>query len=193
MKDVELVPPADGAVYGLPPQVGAVLLTLLPSTKSSRNKQVDVVISWETATGLRLGYWLSYLFKILRRLNWASSSCYLFRSTTPTSKWTSHYFRIHHLYPLLHLQYLEGDVTLRHINTTSSFDIPYHFYSMHSYRRGAETFPTRKRPGCKRKATITERINHGRWRIKNTGRENMPTHYSEPSIEDRIYLTLLCY
>ena len=65
MKDVELVPPADGAVYGLPPQVGAVLLTLLPSTKSSRNKQVDVVISWETATGLRLGYWLSYLLKIL--------------------------------------------------------------------------------------------------------------------------------
>ena len=193
MEDVELVPPEQGAIYGLPPHVGAIFLKLLPSTKTSKNKQVDVVIAWQTASGLRLGYWLSYLFKILRRLSWASPSCSLFRSTSTTSQWTSHYFKTNHLYPLLHLQYLEGDVTLRHINTTSSFDIPYHFYSMHSYRRGAETFPTRHRPGCKRKATITERINHGRWRIKNTGREDMPTHYSEPSIEDRIFLTLLCY
>ena len=193
MNDVELVPPKHGAIYGLPPNVGAIFLKLLPSTKSSRNKQVDVVIAWTTSSGLCLGYWLSYLFQILHRLNWASPSCCLFRSNTSSSKWTSHYFRTNHLYPLLHLQYLEGDVTLRHINTTSSFDIPYHFYSMHSYRRGAETFPTRKRSGCKRKATITERINHGRWRIKNTGSEDMPTHYSEPSIEDRIFLTLLCY
>ena len=189
---MELVPPQKGAVYGLPPNVEAVLLQHLPSTKSSRNKQVDVVIAWTTASGLRLGYWLSHLFRIIHQLGWTSPSCFLFRSNT-SSKWTSQYFRTNHLYPLLHMQYLEGDVTLRHINTTSSFDIPYHFYSMHSYRRGAETFPTRKRVGCKRKATLTERINHGRWRIKNTGREDMPTHYSEPSIEDRIYLTLLCY
>ena len=193
MKDIELVAPRDGAIYGLPPKVGVILLQLLPSTKTSRNKQVDVVIAWVTASGLNLGLWLSQLFKLLHQLHWASPSCYLFRSTSPSSKWTSQYFRSNHLYPLLHLQYLEGDVTLRHINTTSSFDIPYHFYSMHSYHRGAETFLTRKRQGCKRKATLTERINHGRWRIKNTGREDMPTHYSEPSIEDRIYLTLLCY
>ena len=193
MDDIELVSPDKGIIYGLPPHVGAVLLQLLPSTKSSRNKQVDVVISWTTASGLSLGRWLSKLFHIIHRLGWGSSSGFLFRSHSPSSKWTSHYFRTNHLYPLLHLQYLEGDVTLRHINTTSSSDIPYHFYSMHSYRRGAETFPTRKRAGCKRKATLTERINHGRWRIKNTDREDMPTHYSGPSIEDRIFLSLLCY
>ena len=193
MEDVELVPPQHGAVYGLPPKVGAILLQLLPSTKSSRNKQVDVVIAWTTSIGLSLGFWLTRLFKILHKLTWASPTCYLFRSTFTSSQWSSHYYRSNHLYPLLHLQYLEGDVTLRHINATSSFDIPYHFYSMHSYRRGGETFPTRKRDGCKRQATNTERINHGRWRIKNTGKEDMATHYTEPSIEDRIFLTLLCF
>lgn len=38
IEDVELVPPVEGAVYNLPPKVGVILLTLLPSTKSSRNR-----------------------------------------------------------------------------------------------------------------------------------------------------------
>ena len=38
VEDIELVPPKQGAVYSLPPNVGAVLFTLLPSTKSSRTR-----------------------------------------------------------------------------------------------------------------------------------------------------------
>ena len=45
MEDIELVPPHKGNVYGIPPKVGAIILCLLPSIKSSCNKQVDVVIS----------------------------------------------------------------------------------------------------------------------------------------------------
>ena len=191
--DVELVPPTQGAVYGLPPNVGAVLFQLLPSTKSSRNKQVDIVVAWQTSSGLRLGYWLRYLFHIMDQLKWTSPQSFLFRSTSESTHWSSHYFRTNHLYPLLHLQYLQGDVTIRHIQPTTSHGIPYYFYSLHSYRRGAKTFPTRKRTGCRRAATRIELENHGRWRVKNTGREDMPLHYTEPSIEDRIYLTLLCY
>ena len=179
-------------MYSLPSNVGAILLQLLPSTKSSRNKQVDIVIAWDTASGLSLGYWISKLFNLLHKLNWDSPSGYLFR-TTSTSPWNSHYFRVHHLYPLLHLQYLNGDATFRHINITSSHDIPYYVYSMHSYRRGAKTHCTKKRDGCIRKARDCEDIEHGRWRIKNQGKEDMSTHYKEPSIEDRVYLTLLCY
>ena len=192
IEDVELVPPVEGAVYNLPPKVGAILLTLLPSTKSSRNRQVDVVIAWETSSGLKLGYWLSLLFAIQKRLHWGDPKSYLFRSNT-NSPWTSVYFRSNHLYPLLHLQRLDGDATLRHINVTSSTDIPYHFYSLHSYRRGAQGNLTRKRDGCQRRALPHEPNDHARWRIRNTGREDMPTHYREPSIEDRIYLTLLCF
>ena len=54
--DVEMVAPGQGECYDLPFNVGALLLQLLPSTKSSRNKQVDVVIAWTTASGLSLGY-----------------------------------------------------------------------------------------------------------------------------------------
>ena len=43
MSDVEMVPPVKGECYNFPPNVGALLLQLLPSTKSSRNKQVDIV------------------------------------------------------------------------------------------------------------------------------------------------------
>ena len=136
MEDIELVPPKNGAVYNLPPHVGAILFTLLPSTKSSRNRQVDIVIAWQTSSGLCLGYWLSRLFSLLHQLQWSDPKCYIFRSST-NSPWSSLYFRTNHLYPLLHLQHIEGDATLCHINVTSSTDIPYHFYSLHSYRHGA--------------------------------------------------------
>ena len=192
MSDVELVPPGKGECYSFPPNVGGLLLQLLPSTKSSRNKQVDVVIAWRTSSGFQPGYWFSRLFQILQQLHWNNPSCFLFR-TSQNSSWTSNYFRTNHLYPLLHLQYLSGDATLRHINISSSHDIPYFFYSMHSYRRGADTHCSRKREGCLRKAHRHEPINHGRWRVKNQGRESMPTHYQEPSIEDRVYLTLMCF
>lgn len=192
MSDVEMIPPPKGAAYNLPPNVGAILLRLLPSTKASRNKQVDVVMAWKTSSGFSLGSWLSKLFTILRQLKTYSPNCYLFH-TSRTAPWTSNYFRTHHLYPLLHLQYLNGDATLRHINITSTHDIPYYFFSMHSYRRGAETHCSRKRAGCVRAALAGEAINHARWRIKNKGREDMPTHYREPSVEDRVYLTLLCF
>ena len=187
-----LVPPDKGAAYNLPPCVGAILLTLLPSTKSSRNRQVDVVIAWKTASGLCLGYWMSRLFTLLHHLQWTDPKCYLFRSNI-NSPWTSLYFRSNHLYPLLHLQRIEGDATLRHINVTSSADIPFHFYSLHSYRRGAQGNTVRKRDGCKRKALPHEANDHARWRIRNTGREDMPTHYRAPTVEDRVYLTLLCF
>ena len=64
---------------------------------------------------------------------------------------------------------------------------------MHSYRRGADTHCSRKRDGCLHKANRNEATNHGRWRVKNQGGESMPTHYQEPSIEDRVYLTLMCF
>ena len=120
---MELVPPVKSAVYNLPPKVGSTLLTLLPSTKSSRIRMVDVVIAWQTASGLSIGYWMSRLFVLLKQLKWDDPKCYLFRSNT-NSPWTSIYFRSNHLHPLLHLQRLEGDTTIRHTNVTSSVDIP---------------------------------------------------------------------
>ena len=110
LDDVEMVPPAQGVAYNLSSGTGAILLKLLASTKSSRNKKVDVVIAWQTASGLCFGFWLSRLLSILHELNWDSPSSYLFR-TNANTPWTSHYFRAHNMHPLLHLQHLNGDVT----------------------------------------------------------------------------------
>ena len=62
--DIELVSPAHSEKYGLPPMSGAILLRLLSSTKSSRNKRADIVIAWKAASGFCLGEWLSYLLHL---------------------------------------------------------------------------------------------------------------------------------
>jgi hypothetical protein len=58
---------------------------------------------------------------------------------------------------------------------------------------GGASYVKRHRPGCIRKATADEVANHGRgWRSRNRGREPMPTHYDKPTLEDLLYITLLC-
>ena len=151
-----------------------------------------MVIAWETSGGLKLGYWLTRLIIIMQTLSWYSPNSYLFRSKS-NKPWTSHYFRNQHLYPYLLQQLHDKDPFLRHLPLTNEVRIEHLFYSLHSYRRGAQSHCLRKRPGCIRAAYPHEKIEHGRWRVKNKGVEDMPTHYTEASVEDRIYLTLLCF
>ena len=40
----------------------------------------------------------------------------------------------------------------------------------------------RRRPGCV-----------GRWKLKHSGREIIDLHYLELTLEDKVYLTLLCF
>ena len=107
--------------------------------------------------------------------------------------WTSHLFRLHHLYPHLELQLAAGDVSLRHLTLTPEKGLKYYIYSMNSYRRGAESHYKRHRDGCDRGAYPHEKLEHGRWRQRNQGKEDMPTHYTHATIEDRVYITLLCF
>jgi hypothetical protein len=37
-----------------------------------------------------------------------------------------------------------------------------------------------------------ETVEHGCWRTKGSPTGDMPTHYHEWTLEDRIYITLLC-
>jgi hypothetical protein len=63
---------------------------------------------------------------------------------------------------------------------------------MGSYRRGTRSHVERHRAGCIRKASPTEVANHGRGHSKNLSREPMVVHYYEPTLEDLLFLTLLC-
>ena len=189
---VKVVPPSDSESLDLPPGVGAVLLRLLPSTKSDPTKTADVVLAYATASGFHLGFQLEDLFRLRHQLG--ITSRYLFAHLNG-SPWSTFYFKEHHLWPLLHLQQLEGDAFLRAFDGSPGNSIREKFYSMHSYRRGARSFMGTTHYGTLlfvRRATEAEVNEHGRWAMKNQGSESMPLHYLEWSIEHRLYITLLC-
>ena len=68
-----------------------------------------------------------------------------------------------------------------------------HFTMFHLYHRSGRSHCRVHRLGCKRAATTLETYLHGRWHIANRGREAIDLHYVESTLEDRIYITLLCF
>ena len=189
--DVEYAPPSpDGGRYGLPPRAGAILLSLTPETKCNANVTADVVMAWATSGGFRLGYWLTQLADIALALGWHTGP--IFR-TAKGRRWTSRHFRTEHCWPLLEEQRGLGDAMLQMCDDTPGNTIPDKFWSMHMYRRGANSHVKRHRPGCVRAATTDEINEHGRWRARNTGSEGVATHYTDLPVEDRLYITLFCH
>jgi hypothetical protein len=188
--DIESILPVDAQSRGLPRNTGAFLLRLLESTKSHQTTQVDVILASLTASGLDVG--TAYAEVMAHRPANADSTSLVFRSLQG-KVWNSHYFRHTHVYPLLEQQRSEGDPTLRLFDGSSpARTIAVLYYSMGMYRRGGNSHVQRHRPGCVRKATPDEITNHGRWRSKNRGGEPMPVHYHEPTLEDLLFVTLLC-
>ena len=51
-----MVPLGKGGMYSVHSNLGAILLQLLPSTKSSRSKEVDVAIDFQIAFSLNFGF-----------------------------------------------------------------------------------------------------------------------------------------
>ena len=132
VQDVDLTTPQNHGKHNLPPGVGAIQLRLLPSTKSQRDKQADVIIAWKTSGGLRLGHWLTKLYIAMKSLDWKSPHSYLFRDKANTP-WSSYYFRSKHLYPLLHRQLKAKDPLLTHLSISKNHGIEWYYYSLYSY------------------------------------------------------------
>ncbi len=188
-----LIPPSEAAAAGLPPNSGCVQLALLAETKSSRTVTADVIVAWRTASGLHFGPWVALLLSRMDALGWTAPHCLLFQDPRSLAPWTSTYYRHELLFPLLRLQRLEGDPYLQQFDDqTPGRRFADHFTMFHLLRRGARTHVTKHRPGCIRKATPMEIYSHGRWRVINRGAEAIDIHYVEPTLEDRLYLTLLC-
>jgi hypothetical protein len=80
-----------------------------------------------------------------------------------------------HVYPLLYIQRNRSDLSLAPM-----------------YRRGGRSQVTTRRAGCVRAASKAEIAELGRWRTQNRGYESMVEHYNKITLEDRIYITLLC-
>jgi len=187
--DVSACLPEDHATKNFPEGAGGVFLRLLESTKSDQTKQADLVLAYCTAAGVELGRWLGILRELSVQLGMGTGL--LFRHPDGTA-WSSHYFRHNHLYPLLTLQRLAGDPFLRAFDGSPGNTIAEKFYSMHSYRNGGRTSVNRRREGCVRAAHPNEVEEHGRWKLRHSGKERLSLHYSQPTDEDRLYITLLC-
>ena len=186
--DVVLTLPPDGPRKGLPMGVGVVELRLLPETKTNSASIADVIVAYTCWSGLSLGKWLSRLLPFLQ------TGTDLLFSTPSNHVWTSGYFRTQHVYRHLEVLRGMGDTSMVIFSDAPGHRLPDLLYSMHSWRRGADTFVQHYVPALQhRKARQPEIYEHARWTKKqSTQSEEMHIHYREWGIPERITLTQLC-
>jgi hypothetical protein len=193
-QDLMIVMPGDGASHDLPAHAGAVGIKLLEQTKTNRASVADVIIAFCTASGLCVGKWIlrMRLFCIPNSTldhpsEWSTDDRLLF-SHDAGRVWDSDFYRHAYLFPLLQAQRLEGDPYLRKYDGSPGHSITEAFFSMHSYRRGGRTHVSK--PGARRKPTMEEINEHGRWRRRRSS-ESMAEQYRQWTLCDRLALTLV--
>ena len=184
--DVTIIWPHEGPQHDIPDGIGALLLRLLPETKSSRATTADVPIALRTVTGLDLHRWLRRVLQEHRQAPVGHDR--VFRSRDG-HRWNSHTYRTQYLYPgLLYLR-AAGDTFLQTIGNVRGNSIPDRFYSIHSYRRGARTHSQRSnRHRLHRKATNPQVDEHARWRTKRSS-QPLRIQYSEWTLYERLRIT----
>lgn len=200
--DVHCYHPSASLILDLPPNNGALLLQLLPQTKTTRSRRADVIIAYTTNSGLSPGTWFQRLRSLSPR---CPPTQLLFQPSGAGPPWTSSLYRTTYLYPFLHLQKAEGDPYLQPIPTDPSNSLADLFWSCHSYRRGANSHCRRgglarrtlqvNSPGPPhrfRKATEHMQYHHGRWRMQRR-HENLPTQYTEWTFAQRLAITRDCF
>ena len=87
--------------------VGAVEFILGSETKSDACRMADVIMAWESLSGLSMGRWLLRLNGFVPHIGNK-----LF-STSIKPHWTSRHFRDQFAYPLLEQMQQEGEPTLK--------------------------------------------------------------------------------
>jgi hypothetical protein len=155
--DIEVTHPTQGPKKGLPQGVGVVEIRLLPETKTNTAAVADVIVAYACWSGLSLGKWMEHL------LLYAPADGVSLFSTPAERHWTSAYFRTRHIYRQLEVLCTMGDPSMAIFS-----DSPGHclisnlLYSMHSWRRGTDTFVLQFHPTLqRRKARIDEVYEHG--------------------------------
>ena len=188
--DIEMFLPRHAAGLDLPQGVGAILFTLLEQTKSSQSQRADLMVAFQSFSGLGLGKWLLRLRGELTTgpldpSAWKGDERPLFLHHDG-KPWTAAHYRHTYLLSFIQQQKLEGDKYLQQfVNLQDAF------WSLHSYRSGARSHVSIKREGCWRKASTEEVNEHGRWRVKKSN-ESMAERYRQWTHRDRLSLTYLC-
>jgi hypothetical protein len=186
---VEIITPGNGALHNLHIGLGAVLLTLGPETKGQGSKIVDVPLADIFASGIRPHYWYLKLMECKENLGWIGGPLFYHSNR---QRWTSSYFKSTPVYPLLHIQRNSGYPSLAPYEGAPGNSIEAKFNSFRMYRRRGRSQVTMRRAGCVRAASKAEIAEYGWWRTQNRGYDAMSEHYTESTLEDRIYITPLC-
>jgi hypothetical protein len=190
--NLKVIGPSQGAAHGLPPNLGAILLDLLPETKSNPCQVADLVIAYATLSGLHPGEWIEALMNVEVPTNGRIFS------TTTEANWTSRYFRETYAWPLLEeMRTVDKEPTLLCFTNEEGNRIRDKIYSMHSWRRAGRSRVSRAarhnepQPRGTRKATPTEVYEHGRWtnRCDQKG-EDMAALYNQWGMIERLAITL---
>jgi hypothetical protein len=187
--DIQVVEPLDGPTQGLFTGIGVVLVKLLPQAKSSQSATADVVLAYQTASGLCLGHWLRRLRSLLPPSHLQPTSYVLAHVTG--QPWTSHYYRYSFFYPALYLLRALGNPYLGKYDESPGRELTKAIWSFNTIRRTARTVVAKKRAETRRKASPLETVEHGCWRIHRSSLD-MPLAYLEMSIEDRLCINLFC-
>jgi hypothetical protein len=189
--DTTVILPRDGPLVDLPSNVGACFFGLGPSTKATRSKNAQVLIAYESVSGLSCGRWLQRAYQAADGDVMKNDTRYIFSHSSGT-KWNSKYYRRTFLYPMLERLRRQGDPMLKAFDDTPGNTIPEKFWSLHSYRRGAKTHATKNGKRDSRKATTDQVYEHGRWRRRRSA-EAIDKQYDEWTNQDRIQITLFCH
>ena len=186
-----LTVPQDGPTRGIPAGVGAVEFNLGAETKSDPCLTADVILAWESLSGLSAGRWL------LRLAVFESHHGERLFSTALKPLWDSRHFREHFAWPLLEQMKMEGEPTLKVFSSRKGNRLRDKVYSLHSWRRAGRSRVSRPprhnepNPPGTRVATPQEIYEHGRWRKKGKS-EDMPSHYNQWDLADRLAISLMC-
>jgi hypothetical protein len=193
-EDVTIIEPANGPLHELPPNVGAVLVNLLAETKTNSCQVADVVMAYQTLSGLSLGFWFQALYKVS-----PTSTGPLFH-TTAEGQWSSRYFREKYAWPILEeMRTHAKEPSLQMFGDAKGDRIADKVYSIHSWRRAGRSRVSRRarhnepNPRGTRQASKTEVYEHGRWTLRRDSRgEAIDATYNQWGLIERLAVTMLC-
>jgi hypothetical protein len=188
--DLEVTPPSEGPTRGLPPNVGAIEFNLLAETKTDPCRVADIVMAYETLSGLCLGQW------VIRLSTFEPTIPGQLFSSKRHPVWTSRIFREEFAWPLLELMRRQGEPTLAPFSDVPGRRIRDMVWSLHSWRRAGRSRVSRgprhnePNPSGTRKATSQEIYEHARWELyQQRSSEDMAARYNQWELIDRLAIT----